>query len=59
MLILLDKPVTPAQREDLRAEFIRLRATMDNPDSDTVVQVGLRNVLGNAAQWAGYQLIEF
>lgn len=59
VLVLLDQPATPAQRAALQAELIRLRAAMDCPDTDEVVQAGLRNVLGDAACWAGYQLIEF
>lgn len=58
-LVRLDKPVTRAQRYALMAEFIRLRRTMDHPDTYTVVQTGVRNVLGDEAGWIGYQLIEF
>lgn len=59
VLVLLYQPATPTQCAALQAEFTRLRAALDCLDTDAVVQAGLRNVLGGAARWAGYQLIEF
>lgn len=59
VLVLLDQPATSAQCAALKAEFTRLKAAMDCLDTDEVVRAGLRNVLGDAARWVGYQLIEF
>lgn len=59
VLILLNTPVTPAQKEKLREEFIRLKATLDCPDTDTVVQLGVQRVLGDSSQWLGYEFIKY
>ena len=35
------------------------RGAMDDPDTDSVVELAIHNILGSAAAQSGYDLIEF
>lgn len=43
----------------LRVELTRLKQVLDDPDTDSVVELAIHNILGSAAAQSGYDLIEF
>lgn len=59
VLVLLDNLASPQVLAALQAKFYQLKNSMDCPDTDTVVQAGLHQILGDTACWVGYQLIEY
>ena len=40
-------------------ELTRLKQVLDDPDTDSVVELAIHNILGSAAAQSGYDLIEF
>ena len=59
VVIQVDHPVTPEETRALRVELTRLKQVLDEPDTDMVAELAVRNTLGAAAVWCGYTLIEF
>ena len=52
-------PLTPEQKRALRVELTRLKQILDDPDTDSIVELAIHNILGSAAAQSGYDLIEF
>lgn len=59
VMIQLERPLTPEQKRVLRVELTRLKQVLDAPDTDSVVELVIHNILGSAATQSGYDLIEF
>ena len=59
VMIQLERPLTPEQKRVLRVELTRLKQVLDAPDTDSVVELAIHNILGSAATQSGYDLIEF
>ena len=59
VLFQLERPISPEEKGALRVELTRLKQVMDDPDTDTVTGLAVRNVLGAVGVWSGYELIEF
>ena len=57
VMIQLERPLTPEQKRALR--LTRLKQVLDDPDTDSVVELAIHNILGSAAAQSGYDLIEF
>ena len=53
VMIQLERPLTPEQKRAL------LKQVLDDPDTDSVVELAIHNILGSAAAQSGYDLIEF
>ena len=59
VIVQVERPLTPEQRRALRVELTRLKQVLDDPDTDTVAELAVHNILGSAAVLSGYDLIEF
>ena len=59
VMIQLECPLTPEQKRALRVELTRLKQILDDPDTDSIVELAIHNILGAAAALSGYDLIEF
>ena len=59
VLFQLERPISPEEKRTLRVELTRLKQVRDDPDTDTVTGLAVRNVLGAVGVWSGYELIEF
>ena len=59
VMIQLECPLTPEQKRALRVELTRLKQILDDPDTDSIVELAIHNILGSAAAQSGYDLIEF
>lgn len=59
VMIQLEYPLTPEQKRALRVELTRLKQILDDPDTDSIVELAIHNILGSAAAQSGYDLIEF
>ncbi|WP_308856758.1 hypothetical protein [uncultured Oscillibacter sp.] len=59
VMVQVDHSVTPEETRALRVELTRLKQVLDEPDTDTVAELAVRNTFGASAVWCGYALIEF
>lgn len=59
VMLQVEHPLTPEQARALRVELTRLKQVLDDPDTDTVVELAVHNILGPATVQNSYDLIEF
>lgn len=59
VLFQLERPMSPEQYRALRVEVTRLKQVMDDPDTDVVTELAVRNILGPSGARSDYDLIEF
>ena len=46
VMIQLECPLTPEQKRALRVELTRLKQILDDPDTDSIVELAIHNILG-------------